>query len=78
MNSIRIAAVGWIPPVVATHLITEVFMGRPAGWMQKLTKRGVMRSLGAPSLRNEIERLFWEQIATRITNEKATEADVVQ
>ena len=37
-------------------------MGRPAGWMQKLTGRGAMRSPGAPSLRNEIERLFWVQI----------------
>lgn len=52
----------------------EVFMGRPAGWMQKLTKREAMRSPGAPSLRNEIERLFWEQIATGITSEKAAEA----
>ena len=33
-----------------------------------------MRSPGAPSLRNEIERLFWEQIATGITSEKAAEA----
>ncbi|PTQ78893.1 hypothetical protein C8R26_101209 [Nitrosomonas oligotropha] len=49
-------------------------MGRPAGWMQKLTDRGVMRSPGAPSLRSEIERLFWEQIATGITSEKAAEA----
>ncbi|HCS42995.1 MAG TPA: IS30 family transposase, partial [Pseudomonas sp.] len=46
-------------------------MGRPAGWMQKLTGRGAMRSPGAPSLRNEIERLFWKQIATGITSEKA-------
>ena len=44
-------------------------MGRPSGWMQKLTKREAMRSPGAPSLRNEIERLFWEQIATGITRE---------
>ena len=49
-------------------------MGRPSGWMQKLTKREAMRSPGAPSLRNEIERLFWEQIATGITSEKAAEA----
>ena len=49
-------------------------MGRPAGWMQKLTGRGVMRSPGAPSLRCEIERRFWEQIATGITSEKAAEA----
>lgn len=33
-----------------------------------------MCSLGAPSLRNEIERLFWEQIAIGITGEKAAEA----
>ena len=52
----------------------EVFMGRPAGWMQKLTGRWTMRSPGAPSLRGEIERLFWEQIATGITSEKAAEA----
>ena len=43
-------------------------MGRPAGWMQKLTGRGAMRSPGAPSLRREIERRFWEQIATGITS----------
>lgn len=49
-------------------------MGRPAGWMQKLTGRGAMRSPGAPSHRREIERLFWEQIATGITSEKAAEA----
>jgi hypothetical protein len=64
---------GRIQPVVATPLI-EVFMGRPAGWMQKLTGRGAMRSPGVPSLRNEIERLFWKQITTRITSEKAAEA----
>ena len=40
------------------NTLIEVFMGRPAGWMQKLTGRGAMRSPGAPSLRNEIERLF--------------------
>jgi len=49
-------------------------MGRPAGWMQKLTGRGAMRSPGAPSLRCEIERRFWEQIATGITSERAAEA----
>jgi IS30 family transposase len=42
--------------------------------MQNLTGRGAMRSPGAPSLRNEIERLFWEQIATGITSEKAAQA----
>ena len=49
-------------------------MGRPAGWMQKLTGRGAMRSPGAPSLRCKIERRFWEQVATGITSEKASEA----
>lgn len=49
-------------------------MGRPAGWVRKLTKRGAMRSSGAPLLRSEIERLFWELIATGITSEKAAEA----
>lgn len=49
-------------------------MGRPAGWMQNLTGRGAMRSPGAPSLRREIERQFWQQIATGITSEKAAEA----
>lgn len=49
-------------------------MGRPAGWMQELTGRGAMRLPGAPSLRREIERLFWEQIATGITSERAAEA----
>lgn len=49
-------------------------MGRPAGWMRQLTGRSAMRSPGAPSLRREIERLFWKQIATGITSEKAAEA----
>ena len=49
-------------------------MGRPAGWMQKLTGRGAMRSPGAPSLRRETERQFWKQIATGVTSEKAAEA----
>lgn len=49
-------------------------MGRPAGWMYKLTGRAAMRSPGALSHRREIERRFWEQIATGITSEKAAEA----
>ena len=49
-------------------------MGRPAGWMHKFTGRGAMRSPGALSHRREIERRFWEQIATGITSEKAAEA----
>lgn len=42
--------------------------------MHKLTGRGAMRSPGAPSLRRDIERQFWQQIATGITSEKAAEA----
>lgn len=49
-------------------------MGRPAGWMQKLTGRAAMRSPGAPSLRREVKRQFWQQIATGITSERAAEA----
>lgn len=52
----------------------EVFMGRPAGWMQNLTGRAAMLSPGAPSHRNEIERLFWKEVATGITSEMAAEA----
>lgn len=33
-----------------------------------------MRSPGAPSLRSEIERLFWTQIPTGMTSEKAAGA----
>src|SRR3546814_33110 len=42
--------------------------------MQKLTGHGAMRSPDAPSLRREVERQFWKQIATGITSEKAAEA----
>jgi IS30 family transposase len=49
-------------------------MGRPAGWMKTLTGRSAMRSPGAPSMRREIERQFWKQIATGITSEKAAAA----
>nr|GEU28663.1 hypothetical protein [Tanacetum cinerariifolium] len=49
-------------------------MGRPARWMEKLTGHGAMRSPGAPSHRRETMRLFWEQITTGITSEKAAEA----
>src|SRR3989344_1409724 len=49
-------------------------MGRPAGWMKQLTGRDEMRSPGAPSLRREVERQFWVQIATGITSEKAADA----
>lgn len=49
-------------------------MGRKAGWVYEVTGRGAMRSPGAPSLPREIERLFWQQIATGITSERAAEA----
>ncbi len=49
-------------------------MGRPAGWIKELSGGEAMRSPGAPSLRREIERSFWAQIATGITSEKAAEA----
>jgi transposase InsO family protein len=51
----------------------EVFKGRSAGWMKKLTGRGAMRSPGAPSHRREVERQFWEQVATGMTSERAAE-----
>lgn len=49
-------------------------MGRHTGRVQKSTGRAAMRSPGAPSLRREVERQFWKQIATGITSEKAAEA----
>jgi hypothetical protein len=48
-------------------------VGRPAGWMQKLTGRGAMRSPGAPSHRNEMEQRFWMEVATGVTSEEAAE-----
>jgi IS30 family transposase len=46
-------------------------MGRPAGWMTELTGRAPMRSPGAPSLRRDVERLFWREIANGLTSEDA-------
>ena len=37
-------------------------MGRPAGWMTELTGRAPMKSPGKPSLRRDVERLFWREI----------------
>jgi hypothetical protein len=48
-------------------------MGRPGGWMHKLTEREAMRSPGALSHRRKTERRFWEQIATGIISEKAAD-----
>src|SRR3954464_7317268 len=52
-------------------LIVEVLMGRPAGWMQELTGRSPMKSPGRPSLRREVQRAFWREIATGVTSEQA-------
>ena len=49
-------------------------MGRPAGGMHRSTGRAAMRSPGAPSLRREVERRFWQQIATGVTSERAAQA----
>jgi len=49
-------------------------MGRPAAWMTALTGRAPMKSPGAPSLRREVEREFWRQIATGLTSEDAAVA----
>ncbi len=49
-------------------------MRRPARLVHKLTGRGAMRSPDAPPHRREIERRFWEQIATGMTSEKVAAA----
>lgn len=49
-------------------------MGRPAGWMKALTGRSPMKSPGKPSLRRDVERLFWHEIATGATSEDAADA----
>jgi IS30 family transposase len=46
-------------------------MGRPAGWMRELTCRSPMKSPGAPSLRRDVERLFWREIAKGLSSEDA-------
>jgi IS30 family transposase len=46
-------------------------MGRPAGWMTELTGRAPMRSPGKPSLRRDVERLFWHEIAKGLSSEEA-------
>jgi IS30 family transposase len=46
-------------------------MGRPAGWMKELTGRSPMKSPGAPSLRRDVQRLFWREIAKGLTSEDA-------
>ena len=49
-------------------------MGRPAGWMVALTGRSAMKSPGKPSLRREVEREFWCEIAKGVTSEQAAAA----
>jgi Helix-turn-helix domain len=46
-------------------------MGRPAGWMTELTGGAPMKSPGKPSLRRDVERLFWHEIAKGLTSEEA-------
>src|SRR4051794_15656862 len=46
-------------------------MGRLAGWMQELTDRAPMKSPGKPSLRRDVERLFWLGVARGLTSEDA-------
>jgi transcriptional regulator with XRE-family HTH domain len=46
-------------------------MGRPAGWMTELTGRVPMKSPGKPSLRRDVERLFWREIAKGLSSEDA-------
>src|SRR4051812_40424249 len=54
--------------------ILEVLMGRPAGWMKELTGRAPMKAAGKPSLRRDVERLFWREIARGLTSEDAAVA----
>jgi IS30 family transposase len=46
-------------------------MGRPAGWMMELTGRAPLKSPGAPSLRRDVERLFWHRVAEGLSSEDA-------
>ncbi len=46
-------------------------MGRPAGWMTQLTGRSPMKSPGKPSLRRDVERLFWREVARGLSSEDA-------
>jgi putative transposase len=56
------------------HLDCGGVMGRPAGWMKELTGRSPMKSPGAPSLRREVEREFWREIAKGLLSEEAAAA----
>ena len=49
-------------------------VGRPAGWMKQFTGRSAMKSPGAPSLRREVERLFWREIGQGLSSDEAAVA----
>ena len=49
-------------------------MGRPAGWMRELSGRSPMKSPGKPSLRRDVERLFWRVIAKGWSSDDAAAA----
>ncbi len=49
-------------------------MGRPAGWMTELTGRAAMKSPGKPSLRRDVERLFWREVARGLSSDEAARA----
>src|SRR3954449_13274508 len=49
-------------------------MGRPAGWMVAFTGRSPMKSPGRPSLRREVQRAFWREIAAGMTSTEAAVA----
>ena len=56
------------------HLNHGGVYGKTCGVDAEVDGARSMRSPGAPSLRCEFERRFWEQIATGITSERAAEA----
>lgn len=49
-------------------------MGRPPGWSAALAGRAVMLSPGRPTVRRDLERAFWVQIARGLTSEDAAVA----
>jgi hypothetical protein len=54
-----------------SDVLKEGLMGRPAGWMEALTGRSPMKSPGAPSLRRELQRALWREIASGLTSAEA-------
>jgi IS30 family transposase len=49
-------------------------MGRPPGWVTKVTGRAAMRSPGRPPIRRDVERAFWVGIAKGLTSVDAAAA----